>query len=83
MNQVFQGLFRKFVLVFFDYILVYSSSWTAHMHHLDVIMQILKKNQLFAKLSKCSFRLQQVDYLGYMVSGSGVSMDQAKVQVVL
>nr|KYP42436.1 Retrovirus-related Pol polyprotein from transposon 297 family [Cajanus cajan] len=83
MNEIFQGLLRKFVLVFFDDILVYSSSWSAHLHHLEVVLQKLQQHKLFSKLSKCSFGLQQVDYLGHNVSGLGVAMDKSKVKAVL
>ncbi|WVZ26157.1 hypothetical protein V8G54_004701 [Vigna mungo] len=83
MNDIFQGFLRKFVLVFFDDILVYSPSWSAHLAHLETVLHILKENQLYAKLSKCSFGLSQVDYLGHIVSGKGVAMDVSKVQAVL
>jgi len=83
MNDIFQGILRKFVFVFFDDILVYSPSWTEHLQHLEVVLQVLKQHQLYAKLSKCSFGLQQVDYLGHTVSGQGVAMEADKVQAVL
>ncbi|XP_068504172.1 uncharacterized mitochondrial protein AtMg00860-like [Phaseolus vulgaris] len=83
MNDIFKEFLRKFVLLFFDDILVYSPSWKNHLLHLELVLQLLQKHQLCAKLSKCSFGLQQVDYLGHTVSGQGVAMDKAKVQAVL
>lgn len=83
MNQIFQPLLRKCVLVFFDDILVYSPSWHTHLQHVELVFQILSQNVLFAKLSKCSFGLTEVEYLGHLVFGSGVSMDKSKVQAVL
>jgi len=83
MNNIFKDYLQKFVLVFFDDILVYSSSWSNHLLHLDLVLQLLQQHQLYAKLSKCSFGLQQVDYLGHTVSGQGVAMDKSKVQAVL
>ena len=83
MNDVFKDFLRKFVLVFFDDILVYNSTWKEHLLHLELVLQLLQKHQLYAKLSKCSFGLPKVDYLGHTVSGQGVSMDKDKVQAVL
>ncbi|CAH9143923.1 unnamed protein product [Cuscuta epithymum] len=83
MNEVFKGFLRKFVLVFFDDILIYSSTWEEHMSYVESVFTILHENQLYAKISKCSFGLQQVDYLGHTVSAQGVSMDRKKVHAVL
>lgn len=83
MNQLFQPLLRKCILVFFDDILVYSPSWQSHLQYVEIVFQILSQNVLFAKLSKCSFGLSEVEYLGHIVSGDGVSMVSTKVQVVL
>ena len=83
MNKVFQSALRKFVLVFFDDILVFSSYWHDHLKHLEAVLQILQQHQLYARLSKCSFGASEVDYLGHQVSGKGVSMESTKVQAVL
>jgi hypothetical protein len=83
MNQIFQPFLRKYVLVFFDDILVYSPSIAEHLLHLETVLQILQNNVLFVKLSKCSFGMKEVDYLGHTVSGTGVAMDKDKVQTVL
>uniref|UniRef100_A0A151UIJ1 Retrovirus-related Pol polyprotein from transposon 17.6 n=1 Tax=Cajanus cajan TaxID=3821 RepID=A0A151UIJ1_CAJCA len=83
MNEVFQGILRKFVLVFFDDILVYSSSWSSHLQHLEVVLKLLQQHKLFARMSKFSFGLQQVEYLGHTVSGEGVAMEKDKIQAVL
>jgi len=63
--------------------MVYSSSWKAHLQHLEVVLKLLKHHQLYAKLSKCSFGQQQIEYLGHTVSGAGIQMDANKVQVVI
>lgn len=68
---------------FFNDILVYSPSWHSHLHHLELVLQVLKKECLFAKLSKCSFRATEIDYLGYSINGAGVNMEKEKIKVVL
>jgi len=84
MNEVFQDMLRKSILVYFYDILVYSPTWSSHLQHLKVVLQLLRKHKLFAKLlSKCSFGLTQVEYLGHTVSGQGVAVDAFKVQAVL
>ena len=62
---------------------MYSPTWSSHLQHLEVVLQLLRKHKLFAKLSKCLFGLTQVEYLGHKVSGEGVVVDASKVQVVL
>ncbi|GAU35592.1 hypothetical protein TSUD_295280 [Trifolium subterraneum] len=83
MNQVFQKVLRKFVLVFFDDILVYNATWSSHLLHLEIVLQLLDHHKLFVKLSKCSFGMSEVDYLGHTIFGMGVIMDKTKVQAVL
>ncbi|WVZ05912.1 hypothetical protein V8G54_019258 [Vigna mungo] len=82
MNKIFKGLLRRFVLVFFDDILVYSVSWKDHLQHLERVLSILKDNHLFAKFSKCTFGVQQINYLGDTLSGDGVVMDVEKLEAV-
>ena len=79
MNEVFRPYLRKFILVFFDDILVYSSTWTNHLHHLQTTLQLLRVHQLFAKRSKCVFGKEEVEYLGHLVSGKGVSAEPTKI----
>ena len=58
MNDIFAGILRKFVLIFFYDILVYSANWKDHLYHLEVVLSILKQHQLFARFSKCCFGVQ-------------------------
>jgi len=83
MNDIFAGLLRRFVLVFFYDILVYSATWKDHLYHLEVVLSILKQHKLFARFSKCCFGVQRIDYLGHTLSGSGVAMDVSKLEAVL
>jgi hypothetical protein len=79
MNNIFATHLRKFVLVFFDDILVYSPDSDTHKQHLTVVLQILRQHQLKAKLSKCTFGQNQVEYLGHIISGQGVATDPSKI----
>jgi hypothetical protein len=83
MNHIFQHALRKYVLVFFDDILIYSSTWQDHLRHLEAALRVLQNNTLFVKLSKCSFGVLEIKYLGHTVTGQGVTMDRDKVQAVL
>ena len=68
MNQVFQPYLDKFVIVSIDDILIYSKSKQEHKQHLRIVLQTLRKNQLYAKLSKCEFWLDRVNFLGHVIS---------------
>ena len=69
--------------IFFDDILVYSSSMVDQLDHLRLVLQTLKDHQFFVKRSKCSFGQPSVEYLGHVVLAMGVSMDYQKVQAML
>lgn len=79
MNTIFSQLLRKYVLVFFDDILVYSKTWNDHLRHLHEVFTILKQQHLFLNKSKCSFAKKQVSYLGHVVSKAVVSVDEGKI----
>ena len=83
MNKVFMEYLDKFVVVFIDDILVYSQNEVEHEEHLRMVLQKLRENQLFAKLSKCEFWLKEVPFLGHIISVGGVSVDPSKVRDVL
>lgn len=83
MNRVFQPCLPKFVLVFFDDTLVYSPSWEQHMQRLETTFTLLQHSQLVAKKSKCEFGLQEVKYLGNILSSVRVTMDSQKVESVM
>jgi hypothetical protein len=82
MNQVFATHLRKFVLVFFDDILVYSKTMDEHVGQLRQVLAILRANSLTAKLNKCVFATNQVEYIGYIISLEGVSTNPAKVEAI-
>jgi len=82
MNEVLRPYLRRFVLVFFDDILIYSKTWSEHLQHLRAVFSTLREHGLVLKRSKCSFAEQSMAYLGHIVTGSGVAMDQSKVAAV-
>jgi hypothetical protein len=83
MNAVLRPYLHRFVLVFFDDILIFSNSWTEHLRHVQLVLTALQEHQLFIKRSKCSFGVRSVAYLGHVISEAGVAMDPQKVQAVL
>ena len=83
MHRVFRPYLDQFVVVFKDDILIYSQSKWEHEYHLRIVLQLLRDHQLYAKFSKCEFRLTDVIFLGHVVSASGVSVDPEKVEAVM
>jgi hypothetical protein len=83
MNDVLRPFLQHFVLVFFDDILIFSSSWSEHLHHIREVLSIMRTHQLFLKHSNCSFGEESVSYLGHVVSAACVAMDVSKVQAII
>jgi hypothetical protein len=82
MNELLKDYIRKFVLVFFDDILIYSSTWAEHLQHVKMVFQLMRAHHLFIKQSKCVFGSTSVAYLGHIISADGVAMDPDKVLAV-
>ena len=82
MNELFQLYLRKFVLVFFDDILIYNKMWKEHLKQLEKVLSLLKENQFYAKKSKCTFGKQEVEYHSHIISNEGVKVEQMKIQVM-
>ena len=83
MNESFKAHLRKFILVFFDDILIYSKSWKDHLRHIEITLSILRAHQLFVKKEKCQFGQEQISYLGHVISRDGVNMDPDKLVAML
>ena len=82
MNEVFSEFLDQFVIVYLDDILVYSETWEEHLKHIRKVLEILRKQKLYAKLSKCCFGAQEVDYLGFILRPSGVAIDPHKTRSI-
>ncbi|GJS94474.1 putative mitochondrial protein [Tanacetum coccineum] len=82
MNEVFKQHLRKFVLVFFDDILIYSQTMEDRALHLKIVLEIIRHHQLYAKRSKCVFGTDKVEYLGHVISTKGVATDPEKVKAM-
>ncbi|XP_042962448.1 uncharacterized protein LOC122296713 [Carya illinoinensis] len=83
MNSIFKPLLRKFVLVFFDDILVYSKTIEEHKQHLEKVLTILEEHHFFIKATKCAFMEKELEYLGHFISGDGVKVDHRKIEAMV
>jgi hypothetical protein len=83
MNKVCMEYLDKFVVVFIDDILIFSKNEEEHDEHLRLVLQKLRENQLYAKLSKCEFCLKEVSFLGHIISEGEISVDPSKIKDVL
>ncbi|KAA3462017.1 DNA/RNA polymerases superfamily protein [Gossypium australe] len=83
MNRIFKPYLDRFVVVFVDDILVYSRDENEHADHLRIVLQTLRKKQLYAKFSKCEFWLREVGFLGHIVSAEGIRVDPNKISTIL
>nr|GFD04911.1 putative reverse transcriptase domain-containing protein [Tanacetum cinerariifolium] len=72
----------KFVIIFIDDILIYSKDEKKHKAHLKTILELLKKEELYAKFSKCEFWIPKVQFLGHVIDSQGIHVDPAKIESV-
>jgi len=82
MNELFCPYLRKFMLVFFDDILIYSKTWKEHLQHLEQVLVVLEEHQFYAKKSKCTFGKEEVEYLRHIISKEGVKVDPNKIKAI-
>jgi len=82
MNHVLRDCIGRFVVVYFDDILEYNTSVESHIHHLRKVLLVFRNNQLFANVDKCTFCVDSVVLLGFIVNKDGVHMDPSKIKVI-
>ncbi|GJU58877.1 putative reverse transcriptase domain-containing protein [Tanacetum coccineum] len=82
MNRVCKPYLDKFVIVFIDDILIYSKDEKEHEEHLKVILELLKKEKLYAKFSKCKFWIPKVQFLRHVIDSRGIHVDPAKIESI-
>jgi hypothetical protein len=83
MNSVFMPELDKFVVVFVDDILIYSKTEEEHAKHLRIVLTRLSEHQLYALFSKCAFWLEEIQFLGHVLSANGITVDHSKVNDIL
>lgn len=82
MHHIFHSYLRRFVIIFFDDILIYSPSLEDHVAHLHLVFQTIRDNKLFLRKEKCCFATDRVEYLGHFITKEGVSTDPSKIHAV-
>lgn len=82
MNTIFNKFLCKFVLIFFDDILIYIRNWETHLEHLTQVLAILTEHKLFAKYPKFEFGVNNIAYLGHLISANGVAADPEKLKSI-
>ena len=77
MNEVLRPFIGKFMVVYFDDVLIYSQDEASQMEHLTQVFQVLRQQALYAKLEKCELFIPQVIFLGYIIFGEGIKVGEA------
>jgi hypothetical protein len=83
MNDVFVNFIGDFVIVYLDDVLIFSRPWEDHIMHVRTIFELLKKEKLYIKMSKCEFDKSSLVYLGYIVRNDQLNIDPSKVEVIV
>jgi hypothetical protein len=83
MNNIFQEYLDHLVVIYLDNILIYSRNEEEHVHHIRLVLEKLREQGLYAKQEKCLFHSSIVEFLDYIISGNGISMDGKKIQTII
>jgi hypothetical protein len=82
MDNISRPFTNTFVVVYMDDILIYIKTWAEHLQHIQQVLHTLRQHKLYTSLEKCSFGMDRVHYLGYIVDHHGIHVDLAKIQVI-
>ena len=82
MNEVFKPFIGKFLVVYFDDILIYSSNLDSHLLHLRTVLTTLREHKLYLSIGKCIFGANELPFLGFIIGSNGIAVDKAKVQAI-
>ena len=82
MNDMLREYLDQLMVVYLDYILIYSPDLDTHEQHVHMVLSRLREHSLYAKYEKCAFEYSSVEFLGYIISLNGISMDQQKVAAI-
>jgi hypothetical protein len=82
MDDILRPFTNTFVVVYLDDIFIYKNTWAEHLQHIQQVLHTLRQHKLYANLEKCSFDMDKVHYLGYIIDQHGVHVDPSKIQVI-
>ena len=82
MNQLLWPFIGRFMVVYFDDILIYSATHDEHLQHVREVLSVLRREQFYASQKKCVFMTPKVLFLGYVISGDVLQVDKAKVEAM-
>ena len=82
MNRIFAPYIGRFVLVYLDDVLIFSKTAEYHLHHIEMVLKILRQNKFYGRLHKCHFNQWRIKYLRHLVSADGVEVNPDKIEAI-